>query len=147
MAKQPKFTVSRIGSAQTDAKAVPAKLRRPIADAIGRLAHEGCHAAGYALSGPSPWPGLCSVHVEDWRIIVTFPTTHEVVVVKIARHAQDSDPYAEVAQELGIEVSTGQRTKPPCCDPDGEAPVDPSVAERISDAYALLTRKDQTGRK
>lgn len=147
MAKQPKYKLSYIGSASTDAKAVPAKLRSPIADAISRLAYEGCQAAGYALSGPHPWPGLCSVHVEDWRILVTFPAADEVTVVKIARHAADSDPYAEVAEELGIPASTTPRTKPPCCQPDGEAPVDETIAARIEDAYARLTRKDRRRRR
>lgn len=147
MAKQPKYELSYIGSASVDAKAVPAKLRRPVADAIRRLAYEGCHAAGYALSGPHPWPGLYSVHIEDWRILVTFPTPHEVTVVKIARHSDDSDPYAEVAAELGIPVSTSPRTKPPCCQPDGEAPVDDTIAAQIEDAYARLSRKNLRRRR
>lgn len=147
MAKQPKYELSYIGSAATDAKEVPAKLRRPVSDAIKRLAYEGCHAAGYALSGPDPWPGLCSVHVEDWRILVTFPAPDEVTLVKIAPHADDSDPYAEIAAELGIEASTSPRTKPPCCQPDGEAPVDETIAARITDAYARLARKNRSRRR
>ncbi len=69
-----------------------------------------------------------------------FPSETEVAIVKVAPHSDTSDPYRELAAELGVPVSTGPRTKPPCCGPDGEASVDPYLVALIEDAFLRVTR-------
>ena len=142
----PKFTVSRFGSADADAKNVPAKLRPALVGIIERLAREGCRAADYALSGDPPWPHLCAVHFDGWRVIVAFPTAGEVAILKIAPHDAANDPYREIAEELGVPVSTAPRTKPPCCDPAREPPVDQTILDQLDAAFGRLTRREQRDR-
>lgn len=72
-AKPAKFKLSRVGSALEDAKHVPVALRAKLTNVIQRLAREGCRAADYALSGPSPWPHLCAVHFDGWRVVIASP--------------------------------------------------------------------------
>ena len=135
------FTLTRTRSAREGLKLVPPKLKASVAKVIQRLAMEGCRAAGYALSGDEPWPHICSVHVDGLRIIVVFPSDTEVVVVKVAAHNDQSDPYRELAAELGVPVSTGPRTKPPCCGPDGEPPVDQNLVALIEAAFTRVTER------
>ncbi len=141
--KPPKFTLTRVGSAVGDAKRVPVVLRAKLTAIVERLAREGCRAADYALSGPPPWPHLCAVHFDGWRVVVAFPAQDEVAIMKIAPHDPASDPYREIADELGIPVSTEPRTKPPCCDPDGEPPVDADLVTSVQDAFAALTQRER----
>jgi hypothetical protein len=135
-----KLTVSRVGSALEDSKKIPPKLRPALVRVVDRLAREGCRAADYALSGDPPWPHLCAKHFDGWRVIVAFPTLDEVVILKIARHDRAHDPYREIADELGVPVSTARRTKPPCCDPAGVPPVDQEILERLEGAFSKLSR-------
>ena len=144
--KPPRFRLSSVGSALEDAKHVPVILRAQLTSAIQRLAREGCRAADYALSGPPPWPHLCAVHFDGWRLVVAFPAEDEVAIVKIARHDPGSDPYREIADDLGISVSTEPRTKPPCCEPDGEPPVDAKVVEDVRAAFSALTQRQRRQR-
>lgn len=144
--KPPRFALSFVGSALEDAKQVPVKLRAQLTRILEQLSKGGCRAAGYALSGPPPWPHLCSVHFDGWRVVVAFPADDEVTVVKIAEHDPDTDPYCEIADELGLAVSTEERTKPPCCGPDGEPPIDPQVVEDFGAAFKALTRRERRER-
>lgn len=79
--KAPKFIVNWVGTARADARNVPTKLQRALLRIIERLAREGCRAADYALSGDPPWPHLCAVHFDGWRVIVAFPTAGEVAIL------------------------------------------------------------------
>lgn len=144
--KPPKFTLSRVGSALDDAKQVPVALRAKLTAILEQLAREGCRAADYSLSGPPPWPHLCAVHFDGWRVVIAFPTDDEVAIVKIARHDPVSDPYREIAEDLGIPVSTEPRTKPPCCEPDGTPPLDPELVENVQSAFAALTQRERRQR-
>jgi hypothetical protein len=144
--KPPKFKLSRVGSAHEDAKQVPVLLRAQLTEIVERLSREGCRAADYALSGPPPWPHLCAIHFGGWRVIVAFPADDEVAITKIAPHDPSSDPYRELAEDLGIPVSAEERTKPPCCDPDGEPPVDAQIVDDIQAAFAALTQRERRER-
>jgi hypothetical protein len=122
-----------------DRKDIPAKLVKPVADHLRRVAAEGCRAAGYALSGPDPWPRLCSHHIDDtWRVIVAFDAEGVPVVLKIAQHTDTSDPYADIANELAIPISAAERTKPPCCEDGNHNVLDEAAIEAINDAYKRL---------
>lgn len=98
------------------------------------------------MSGPPPWPHLCAVHFDGWRVVLAFPAEDEVAIVKIARHDASSDPHREIADDLGLPVSTEPRTKPPCCDPDGEPLVDPQLVENMQAAFAALSQRERRQR-
>jgi hypothetical protein len=144
--KPPKFTLTRVGSALDDAKQVPVVLRAKLTAILERLAREGCRAADYALSGPPPWPHLCAVHFDGWRVVVAFPAEDEVAIMKIAPHDPSSDPYREIADELQIPVSAEPRTRPPCCHPDGEPPVDPDIVTTVQASFDALTQRERRER-
>ena len=137
---QPRW--GRARGRQAGAGRSPRKLTR----ILERLADEGCKAADYALSGPPPWPHLCAVHFDGWRVVIAFPTEDEVAIIKIARHNTASDPYREIADDLGLPASTEPRTKPPCCDPEGEPPVDAQLVEEVHAAFAALTQRERRQR-
>lgn len=117
-------------------------LRSRVRDHLKRLRQEGCRAAGYALSGDPPWPHICSKHIDGWRVLVAFPADNEVAVLKIERHDDSTDPYRNLAIDLGIAVSTAERTKPPCCDYDGSAPVDASILDSLGRALKAVVGQD-----
>ena len=79
-------------------------------------------------------------------MIVAFPTAVEVAILKIAPHDPANDPYREIAEELGVLLSTAPRTKPPCCDPAGDPPVDQRIMEQLDVAFRRLTRREQQER-
>jgi len=123
-----------------DFKTVPANARGPVKTHLRRLAREGCRVAGYSLSGAEPWPKLCSKHIVDnWRVVVAFQDDDSIVVVKVAPHNDERDPYAEIAVELNIPLSTAPRTKPPCCE-DGVPPsLDQEVLDLFSQSFGQLS--------
>ncbi|MCU0269101.1 MAG: hypothetical protein MUF83_10680 [Acidimicrobiales bacterium] len=135
-----------VGTAIEDLEQVPASLRPGVRRALDDLARNGCKAADYALSGDPPWPHLCSRHVGTLRIVVAFPEDGVVAVVKIAPHDPSCDPYAEIAADLGIAVSTARRTKPPCCDESGLPRVDATIIDDIEASMNALSRRERRQR-
>ena len=135
-----------VGTAIEDLKQVTAALRPGVRRALDGLAKNGCKSAGYALSGDPPWPHLCSRHVGSLRIVVAFPEDGVVAVVKIASHDPATDPYLEIANDLGIAVSTAERTKPPCCDETGLPRVDGSIVDDIEASMKALSRRERRER-
>jgi hypothetical protein len=79
-------------------------------------------------------------------VVVAFPAEDEATIIKIARHDAASDPYREIADDLGLPVSAEPRTKPPCCNPEGEPPVDPQIVEDVQVAFAGLTQRERRQR-
>lgn len=49
-----------------------------------------------------PSPKLCSKHIGPSRVIVSFPSGFEVAIVKVVRHDDNTDPYVELATEMGL---------------------------------------------
>jgi mRNA-degrading endonuclease RelE of RelBE toxin-antitoxin system len=137
LAHAPKFRISQSQKAIAETKAVPKYLQKAITEAVRQLSYEGCKAAGYALSGPPPWSNLCAVHVQGWRIITAFPAPDEVLLVKVAPHDTSTDPYADLAEQLGIEIYTGERLKPSCCE---AANAPPMSSEELALVLAAGTR-------
>lgn len=89
---QPRFDVRHRGASTDDLKAVEKKWQPEVKRHLEDLARRGCAAAGYALSGPPPWPALCSTNVGPYRIIVSFPPDHVVAIMKVAKHDERTDP-------------------------------------------------------
>jgi hypothetical protein len=59
-------------------------------------------------------------------------------MIKIALHHDKRDPYAEIAFEQNVPVSTAERKKPPCCE-DGVLPVlDQEVLDALGQACRHL---------
>ncbi|MHB2027770.1 MAG: hypothetical protein ACYCPT_03005 [Acidimicrobiales bacterium] len=122
-----------------DFREVPANVRGLVKKHLRRLAQEGCRVAGYSLSGTEPWPKLCSKHIaDDWRVVVAFQEDDSIVIMKVAPHNDERDPYEEIASELNIPISTAPRTKPPCCE-DGVPPtLDQEVLDGLGQSFREL---------
>ena len=98
-------------------------------------------AASYALSGPKSLSNLCVLHLRNgWRIVVAFPSLHEVAIVMIDRHHSSNDPYVKLAKQLRIELYEGTKNKPPCCDAAALPPLDSDVVAALGEEQDRLIR-------
>jgi len=71
-------------------------------------------------------------------VIVAFQDDNSIVVMKVARHNDERDPYAEIAGELNIPISTAPRTKPPCCEDGAPRILDREVIDRLEQSFHHL---------
>jgi hypothetical protein len=128
------FDVRRTPVAEEDYRKLRADVQHVVDSKEDALAHEGCAAADYRLSGESA-DRFCALHLmRDWRMIVGFPAPREVAVVLVGRHIRGSrhDVYGRFYKGLGINVPGAERKKPPCCGETGAAPVDAEAVRRIA---------------
>lgn len=94
------------------------------------LAERGCEAGGYRLTGTEV-NHLCCTHLKrvtgNWRVIFGFAAKDEIAILRIGQHEERKgrNVYDEIYGALGLPAPPGgPRTKPPCCDPEGEGAVD-----------------------
>lgn len=74
-------------------------------------------------------------------MLTAWPTDDEVIVLAIARHDSTAeDVYATLLTALDLAVPDEERQKPPCCDDEGNPPVDEAVALEIAAALTRQTR-------
>lgn len=102
----------------------------------------GCDAAGYRLAGET-LDRLCARHLYGSdRMITAWLASDHAVVVAIGPHDQSAlDIYELLLDALGIDLPDAERSKPPCCDDEGNPPTDHDTAESIGDAIDNLARR------
>lgn len=113
---------------------------------LDELAHSGCAALGYRVTGPDPLPRLCVKHLRGAdRVVVAFPSPDTVWVLLVGPH--DDDPgrnlYDALYELAGVRPRTGdKRTKPRCCDDDTGAPpvVDADLIDDLVARARAITR-------
>jgi hypothetical protein len=134
--------VSLTPTARRQADALRGKAVAAYGEIIERLAAEGCAAADYRLTGDTV-NRVCALNFyAGYRALVCFPEEERVVVVLIAEHDRGSkDVYTALYELLRISQPTGKRSKPPCCDEDGEPPIDPELLDRLVTAAKGLCRR------
>jgi hypothetical protein len=134
--------VSLTPTARRQADALRGKAAAAYGEMIERLAAEGCAAADYRLTGDTV-NRICALHFyAKYRALVCFPEEGHAVLVLIAEHDRGSkDVYAALYELLGMSQPKGKRSKPPCCDDDGEPPIDPELLDRLVTAAKRLRRK------
>jgi hypothetical protein len=108
------------------------------------LAHQGCAALGYRLTGADPLPQLCVKHLRGRdRVVVAF-TEDEAWVLLVGPHdAEDAarDVYLALYELAGLAPPEQPRTKPPCCDDTGRSPiVDEDAIEDLIVRSRMLRR-------
>jgi hypothetical protein len=123
-----------------------AGLRGPTKKAFetfaGDVAHRGCAALGYRLSGSDVLEHICVRHLRGlWRAVVVFPEPAVAWIVLVAEHV--TDPGRNVYDLLYAVVGhvpqpESGRTKPPCCDIGGEPPL---VGDPLVDELVVRTRE------
>jgi hypothetical protein len=139
--------VSITPTAQKSVRALRGKARSAFDAAIVRLATEGCKAGDYRLTGDDI-EHICSVQIYGrHRILVCFPEEGSVVVLLVGEHLRDSpdlDVYRSLYRALGLPEPSGERTKPPCCNEDGEAPIDSDLLDRFRVGAKALARRGRS---
>jgi hypothetical protein len=137
------LSVGATPAAKRQADTLRGKAAKAYSEALVRLEAEGCAAADYRLTGETI-DHICALHLyAEYRMLVCFPDADSVVVVLVARHGRGNrdDVYGSLYSLLGIEETTGRRTKPSCCDRQGGPPVDAELFDRLLVAARRFTRR------
>jgi hypothetical protein len=116
------------------------------------LAHQGCAALGYRLTGQAPLSSLCVKHLRGRdRVVVCF-VADQAWILLVGPHDEGdatADVYLALYELLGIEQPTQPRTKPPCCgtDPDQSPPtLDQALVDQLVLAAKTLRQPRTKGR-
>lgn len=128
------FDVWYTPTGREDYNNLRADIRSQVDAAQAALERRGCAAADYRLSGEHDDLGRhCVVHLDrDWRVILGFPASNEVVVLLIGQHLRGArNIYARLYRLLDVFSPPDERKKPPCCGKGGEPPVAPEIIDRI----------------
>ena len=141
----------RRGAALTVAT-VPTKLaRQQIASLRGKakasfllavedIRRRGCAAAGVRLAGEA-LSGVCRLDLYGaWRLLTVFEEPDQCVLLIVAEHTRAANPYRLLYSALGIHEPEEPRTKPSCCDAEGQPPIDPDLVERFERGLQDLSR-------
>jgi hypothetical protein len=121
----------RVQIAETPlASAQASGLRGPARKAyeafLDDLAHRGCAALGYRVTGPEPLPRLCVKHLRGAdRVVVAFESDMLAWILLVGPHGDpDLDVYDRLYELAGIKPPNSRtRTKPSCCVLGGGAPI------------------------
>ena len=114
------------------------------------LSLNGCAALAYRLTGPVPLSRLCVKHLRRaFRVVVAFESPRRACVLLVGPHdAADPglDVYAQLYDLLGTGSPVGaNRTKPPCCDDDGQPPS--GLGDDLADLIISAARQRRTRRR
>jgi len=120
------------------------KAKASLILAVDDIRHRGCAAAGVRLAGQE----LSAVCRRDlygaWRLLTVFESPDRCVLLLVAEHTRTSNPYQLLYGALGIDEPKEPRTKPTCCDPAGQPPIDPDLAARFEDGLRQLVPRAHT---
>jgi len=104
------------------------------------IRRRGCAAAGVRLAGPE----LSAVCRQDlygaWRLLSVFETPDRCVLLVVAEHTRSANPYQLLYEMLGIGEPQEPRTKPACCNPDGQPPISPDLVKRFERGLRISPR-------
>ncbi len=140
------FRVSITPTGQRSVDALRGKARKSFDAAVERLASEGCKAGDYRLTGAGV-EHICSVQLYGrHRTLVCFPDDESVVVLLVGEHQRDDpevDVYRSLYRLLELPEPSAKRTKPPCCEKAGKAPIDPELLDRFQARAKQLRRRSR----
>ena len=107
---------------------------------IGELEDRGCEAAGYRLAGAELDHVCCRHLYGDDRLLTVWPGDEDAIVILVAPHTTEpGSVYDQLLVALDIDMPTTNE-KPPCCDEEGEPPVDADLANAIVEAVERRAR-------
>jgi hypothetical protein len=137
------LTVGTTPTGQRSIETLRGKARKAFDAAVERIASEGCQACDYRLTGDGV-EHICSIQLYGrYRALVCFPDDESAVVLIVGEHLRDdpaTDVYRSLYRLLELSEPSGKRTKPPCCDESGKAPIDPELLDRFQEGAAQLRR-------
>lgn len=92
--------------------------------------------------------GCCRLDLYGpWRLLTTFEAPDLCILLLVAEHTPSANPYQLLYDALGIDQPKEPRTKPPCCDPEGQPPFAIDLVERFERGVRELARGLPSTRK
>jgi hypothetical protein len=83
------------------------------------------------LTGPE-LSSICRLDLYGaWRLLTVFEAPDRCILLLVAEHTRSANPYQLLYAALGIDEPDQPRTKPTCCDPEGQPPIDPDIVTRF----------------
>lgn len=129
---------TRLAAAQI--AALRGKPKAALDLAVVDIRRRGCAAAGVRLAGPIV-SGICRRDLyAAWRLLTVFETPNRCILLLIGEHTRAENPYQLLYSILGISEPKEPRTKPTCCDPEGQPRIDPDLITQFEEATRLLAR-------
>lgn len=83
----------------------------------------------------------------EWRLLTVFEAPNRCILLLVAEHTRTSNPYQLLYNILGIDEPEQPRTKPTCCDPEDQPPVDPDLAAQLKDGLRQLAQGTRSAAK
>ena len=108
--------------------------------AVADIRRRGCAAAGVRLTGTS-LSAICRLDLYGaWRLLTVFEAPDRCISLLVAEHTRSANPYQMLYAALGINEPDQPRTKPTCCDAEGQPPIDPDLVARFERGLRDLNR-------
>jgi hypothetical protein len=116
------------------------KAKASLLLAVDDIRRRGCAAAGVRLAGEQ-LSAVCRLDLYgSWRLLTTFETSELCILLLVAEHTRSANPYQLLYDALDLEQPEEPRTKPACCDPQGQPPLASDLVERFEHGLRELTR-------
>jgi hypothetical protein len=114
--------------------------------AVEDIRQRGCAAAGVRLAGEE-LSGICRLDLYGaWRLLTVFEDPDRCVLLLVAEHTRSANPYQLLYIALGINEPDEPRTKPTCCDSEGQPPIAPDLVARFERGLRDLSRGLRPGK-
>ena len=126
--------------ARQQIEALRGKAKASFLLAVENIRRRGCAAAGVRLAGEA-LSGICRLDLYGaWRLLTVFEAPDRCILLLVAEHTRSANPYRLLYAALGIDEPEEPRTKPPCCDAEGQPAIDPDLVERFERGLRDLGR-------
>jgi hypothetical protein len=123
------------------------KAKASLLLAVDDIRRRGCAAAGVRLAGEQ-LSAVCRLDLYGaWRLLTTFEAPDRCILLLVAEHTRSANPYQLLYEALGINQPEQPRTKPGCCDSEGQPPLAPDLVERFERGLQDLARGLPTASK
>jgi hypothetical protein len=111
--------------------AMRGKAKASLLLAVDDIRRRGCAAAGVRLAGEQ-LSSVCRLDLYGaWRLLTTFEAPDRCILLLVAEHTRSANPYQLLYDALGIHQPEEPRSKPACCDSEGQPPVAPDLVQRF----------------
>jgi hypothetical protein len=116
------------------------KAKASLLLAVDDIRRRGCAAAGVRLAGEQ-LSAVCRLDLYGaWRLLTTFEAPDRCILLLVAEHTRSANPYQLLYDALGIDEPEEPRSKPACCDSEGQPPVAPDLVQRFEHGLRDLAR-------
>jgi hypothetical protein len=116
------------------------KAKASLLLAVDDIRRPGCAAAGVRLAGEQ-LSAVCRLDLYGaWRLLTTFEAPDRCILLLVAEHTRSANPYQLLYEALSIDDPKEPRSKPACCDSEGQPPVAPDLVQRFEHGLRDLAR-------